>query len=136
MEVLFRALLDPKADPASRRRGLRLYALALLGLQGGMLLLLAPWLPQAPQPVLLLLALGGAGWLYLRARGVLRTAEKDPPAPLVAVGLGVGAFFFLGVMGLLLRPEGLGLLLLGLGLFLLLLRLGEEALAGRGGPTL
>jgi len=54
---------------------------------------------------------------------------------LVAVGLGAAAFFFLGVLGLLLRPLGLLLLPLGLGAFWGFLRRGEEGLnAGARGP--
>ncbi|WP_117236767.1 hypothetical protein [Thermus sediminis] len=131
MEGLFRALLNPKADPAQRRRGLRLYALALLAIQGMVLLPLAFLLPPAPHPALFLLALLGAAGLYLHARGALGGKGEGLLAPLVAVGLGAGAFLFLGVIGLLLRPWGLGLFPLGLGLFLLLLRQGEAHL-GRG----
>ena len=72
-------------------------------------------------------------WLYLQARSALE--EEAPLGPLVAVGLGAGAFFFLGVLGLLLRPLGLLLLPLGLGAFWGFLRRGEEGLnAGARGP--
>ncbi|MCS6867360.1 MAG: hypothetical protein NZ846_03890 [Thermus sp.] len=125
-----RALLDPKAAPALRRRGLWLYAAFLLFLHGAFLLLLGLVLPPAAHPALLALALAGAGWLFHLARGALR--EEGPLAPLVAVGLGAGLVFFLGVMGLLLRPLGLLLLPLGaLGFAHLLLR-AEKALSASG----
>ncbi|TBH21759.1 hypothetical protein [Thermus thermamylovorans] len=133
-EALFRALaalLDPKAPWGLRRQGLCLYAAFLLGLQGGVLLPLALLLPQASHPLLWALALAGAGGLFLRAQMALR--EESPLAPVVAVGLGVGLFFFLGVMGLLLRPWGLGLLPVGAMGFLHLLRRSEGALKGPGG---
>ena len=127
------ALADPEADPNLRRRALRAYGLFLLGLKGGLLLLLAPFLPSAPYPPLLLLAVLGVAWLYLQARSALE--EEAPLGPLVAVGLGAAAFFFLGVLGLLLRPLGLLLLPLGLGAFWGFLRRGEEGLnAGARGP--
>ena len=134
LEGLFRALLEPKGDPGLRRRGLRVYALGLLLLQGLGLFLLAFLLPRASHPLLWALALGGAGWLYLQARRALRT--EGPFGPLLAVGLGASAFFFLGVMGLLMRPLGLLLLPLGLGVFLILLWQGESQLLRRpgGGP--
>ncbi|KOX90412.1 hypothetical protein BVI061214_01603 [Thermus aquaticus] len=135
MEGLFRALLDPKGDPGLRRLGLRLYALGLLAFHGVALAVLSFLLPQASHPALWTLAFLGAGWLYLQAQGSLR-AGKGPLAPLLAVGLGASAFFFLGVMGLLLRPLGLLLLPLGLGVFLILLWQGEGRLLRRpgGGP--
>ncbi|WP_448569994.1 hypothetical protein [Thermus sp.] len=132
MEGLFRALLDPKGDPRLRRRAFRLYALGLLALHGIALALLGVWLPQASHPLLWALAFLGAGWLLFQARGALRE-ERGAMAPLVAVGLGASAFFFLGVMGLLLRPLGFLLLPLGLGLFLTLLHRGEAWLV-QGGP--
>ncbi|GGM91662.1 hypothetical protein GCM10007092_00700 [Thermus composti] len=136
MDGLFRALQalwDPKAPGALRRRGLRLYALGLLGVQGLFLLLLAPFLPQAPHPVLGAFALLGGGWLFWLGRKAFQ--EAPPVASLVAVGLGVAAFFFLGVMGLLLRPWGLALWLVGLWAFGHLLRRGEAGLeGGEGGP--
>ena len=99
----------------------------------GLLLLLAPFLPSAPYPPLLLLAVLGVAWLYLQARSALE--EEAPLGPLVAVGLGAADFFFLGVLGLLLRPLGLLLLPLGLGAFWGFLRRGEEGLnAGARGP--
>ena len=82
---------------------------------------------------LLLLAVLGGAWLYLQARSALE--EEAPLGPLVAVGLGAAAFFFLGVLGLLLRPLGLLLLPLGLGAFWGFLRRGGEGLnAGARGP--
>ncbi|GAB5601917.1 hypothetical protein FJNA_04410 [Thermus sp. FJN-A] len=126
-----RALLDPEGKPGKRRQGLWLYALFLLFLQGVFLLLLALALPRAGHPLLLLLALGGAGWLFLQALRGLK--EGGPLGPLLAVGLGAALFFFLGVMGLLLRPLGLGLLPLGLWGFLHLVRRAEGALKGEGG---
>ena len=133
LQGLLKALADPEADPNLRRRALRAYGLFLLGLKGGLLLLLAPFLPSAPYPPLLLLALLGVAWLYLQARSALE--EEAPLGPLVAVGLGAAAFFFLGVLGLLLRPLGLLLLPLGLGAFWGFLRRGEEGLnAGARGP--
>jgi uncharacterized membrane protein len=118
LQGLLKALADPEADPNLRRRALRAYGLFLLGLKGGLLLLLA---------VL------GVAWLYLQARSALE--EEAPLGPLVAVGLGAAAFFFLGVLGLLLRPLGLLLLPLGLGAFWGFLRRGEEGLnAGARGP--
>jgi hypothetical protein len=126
LQGLLKALADPEADPNLRRRALRAYGLFLLGLKGGLLLLLAPFLPSAPYPPLLLLAVLGVAWLYLQARSALE--EEAPLGPLVAVGLGAAAFFFLGVLGLLLRP-------LGLGAFWGFLRRGEEGLnAGARGP--
>lgn len=56
----------------------------------GLLLLLAPFLPSAPYPPLLLLAVLGVAWLYLQARSALE--EEAPLGPLVAVGLGAAAF--------------------------------------------
>ncbi|WP_038057239.1 hypothetical protein [Thermus amyloliquefaciens] len=127
------ALLDPKAPPARRRRGLWLYAGFLFLLQGLGLLLLAPFFPQAWHPLLWALALLGAGWLFLQALRALR--EEGPLGALVAVGLGAALFFFLGVMGLLLRPWGLGLLPLGVLGFLHLVRRSEGGLKGpSGGP--
>jgi hypothetical protein len=131
MEGLFRALLDPKEDPRLRRRAFRLYALGLLALHGVALVVLSLLLPQASHPLLWALAFLGAGWLLFQAQGALRE-ERGPIAPLVAVGLGASAFFFLGVMGLLLRPLGLLLLPLGLGLFLTLLHRGEVWLVKEG----
>jgi len=117
LQGLLKALADPEADPNLRRRALRAYGLFLLGLKGG----------------LLLLAVLGVAWLYLQARSALE--EEAPLGPLVAVGLGAAAFFFLGVLGLLLRPLGLLLLPLGLGAFWGFLRRGEEGLnAGARGP--
>ncbi|WP_243029669.1 hypothetical protein [Thermus altitudinis] len=107
-----RALQDPKAPPALRLRGLRLYAGFLLSLQGLLLLFLAWVLPRAAHPFLWALALGGGAWLLAQAQGTL--AQEEPLAPLVAVGLGAALFFFLGVMGLLLWPGGS--LLWGLGM--------------------
>ena len=133
LQGLLKALADPEADPNLRRRALWAYGLFLLGLKGGLLLLLAPFLPSAPYPPLLLLAVLGVAWLYLQARSALE--EEAPLGPLVAVGLGAAAFFFLGVLGLLLRPLGLLLLPLGLGAFWGFLRRGEEGLnAGARGP--
>jgi len=126
LQGLLEALANPEADPNLRRRALRVYGLFLLGLKGGLLLLLAPFLPQAPYPPLLFLAVIGMAWLHLQARSALE--EEAPLGPLIAVGLGAGAFFFLGVLGLLLRPFGLFLLPLGLGAFWLFLRRGEEGL--------
>jgi len=131
LQRLLKALSDPKADPNLRRRALRAYGLFLLGLKGGFLLLLAPFLPQVPYPPLLLLAATGVAWLHLQARSALE--EETPLGPLVAVGLGAGAFFFLGVLGLFLRPLGLLLLPLGLGAFGLFLRLGEKELGAGAG---
>ncbi len=105
------ALADPKAPRAKRRRGLGVYALGLLGLHLGVLLLLSPWLPRSGHPALWALALLGGGWLLAQARGALR--EKTPLAPVLALGFGAGAFFFLGVFGLLLSPWLWGLALLG-----------------------
>ena len=51
LQGLLKALADPEADPNLRRRALRAYGLFLLGLKGGLLLLLAPFLPSAPYPV-------------------------------------------------------------------------------------
>lgn len=124
LQGLLKALADPEADPNLRRRALRAYGLFLLGLKGGLLLLLAPFLPSAPYPPLLLLAVLGVAWLYLQARSALE--EEAPLGPLVAVGLGAAAFFFLGVLGLLLRPLGLLLLPLGLGAFWGFLRRGKR----------
>ncbi len=129
MEPL-KALLDPGADPALRRRGLRLYGLALFLGQGGVLLLLSFLLPQAFHPALYLLAFLGGLWLYRQGEEALK--EEGPLAPLVAVGLGAALFFFLGVMGLLLRPQGLFLLPLGLALGLALGRRAERAMGGKG----
>ncbi|MFD3006194.1 hypothetical protein [Thermus tengchongensis] len=126
-----RALLDPEAPLARRRRGLQVYAGFLFLLQGAGLLLLAPFFPQAWHPLLLALAFLGAGWLFLQALMALR--EEGPLGALVAVGLGAGLFFFLGVMGLLLRPWGLGLLPVGVMGFLHLVRRSEGALKGPGG---
>ncbi|WP_234553270.1 hypothetical protein [Thermus caliditerrae] len=126
-----RALLDPKAASEKRRRGLWVYAGFLFLLQGAGLLLLAPFLPRAWHPLLLALAFLGAGWLFLQALMALR--EGGPLGALVAVGLGAGLFFFLGVMGLLLRPWGLGLLPLGVMGFLHLVRRSEGALKGPSG---
>ncbi|GAA6733011.1 hypothetical protein YIM1640_01610 [Thermus oshimai] len=122
-----KALPDPKAPLEERRRGLRAYALGLLSFHGLVLLLLLPLLPAQGHPFLWGLALLGLGGVALWVQGSLR--EEGPSAPLVAVGLGGAGFFFLGVMGLLLRPEGLFLLLLGGGFFLLVLRSAEAALA-------
>ena len=120
LQGLLKALADPEADPNLRRRALRAYGLFLLGLKGGLLLLLAPFLPPAPYPPLLLLAVLGVAWLYLQARSALE--EEAPLGPL-------------GVLGLLLRPLGLLLLPLGLGAFWGFLRRGEEGLnAGARGP--
>ncbi|MGC8875735.1 hypothetical protein [Thermus sp.] len=132
MEAL-KALLDPGADPALRRRGLRFYGLVLFLGKGGVLLLLSFLLPRAFHPALYLLAFLGGLWLYRQGEEALK--EEGPLAPLVAVGLGAALFFFLGVMGLLMRPQGLFLLLLGLGWGLALGRRAERAMGGRGaGP--
>ena len=131
MEV-FRALLEPGADRALRRRGLWLYGLALFLGQGGVLLLLSLFLPRAFHPALYLLAFLGGLWLYRQGQEALK--EEGPLAPLVAVGLGAALFFFLGVMGLLLRPQGLWLLPLGLALGLDLVRRAERLIAGGRGP--
>ncbi|GLV49029.1 hypothetical protein TJA_21320 [Thermus sp. LT1-2-5] len=133
MEAFFqalRALADPKAPYPERRRGLRLYALSLLGLQGLFLLLLAPLVPKAGHPFLWLLAFLGGGWLLWLGMRALK--EEAPIAPLVAAGLGASLTFFLGVMGLLLRPLGFALLALGVLGFAFFLRWAEAAL-GRGG---
>ena len=97
-----KALADPKAPRAQRRRGLGRYALGLLLLRLGVLLLLAPWLPRAEHPALWPLALLGGAWLLAQAQGALK--ERTPLAPALAIGFGAGAFFFLGLMGLLLSP--------------------------------
>lgn len=117
------ALADPKAPKGQRRRGLGVYALGLLLLHLGVLLLLAPWLPRASHPLLWGLALLGGVWLLALARGALR--EKTPLAPALALGFGAALFFFLGLLGLLLSPWlwALG----GLG-FLFTLRLALRAL--------
>ncbi|GAA6755195.1 hypothetical protein QT17_10445 [Thermus sp. 2.9] len=125
-----RALADPKAPYPHRRRGLRLYALSLLGLQGLFLFLLAPLVPRAGHPSLWPLAFLGGGWLLWLGTQALK--EETLLAPLVAAGLGASLAFFLGVMGLLLWPFGLALFPLGLLGFTLLLRRAEAAL-GRGG---
>ncbi len=130
MEAL-KALLDPGADPALRRRGLWLYGIALFLWQGGVLLLLAFLLPRAFHPALYLLAFLGGGWLYRQGEEALK--EEGPLAPLVAVGLGAALFLFLGTVGLLLRPQGLFLLPLGLGLGLALGRRAERVMGGKGG---
>lgn len=83
--------------------------------------------------MLLLLALLGAGWLLLQGRFALQ--GEGPQGPLVAVGLGAALFFFLGVVGVLLRPWGLFLPLFGVVGFGVLLRWAERALTrGSGGP--
>ncbi|WP_105317218.1 hypothetical protein [Thermus tenuipuniceus] len=132
-----RALLDPKAGPKRRRRGLRLYAAFLAAFQGMALLALSPFLPGAGHPGLFLLALLGGGWLFLQGLWSLR--QEAPWGALVAVGFGGGLFFFLGVMGLLLRPPGLFLLLAGAVGFYHLFRRAEGVLvrgeeAPKGGP--
>ena len=98
LQGLLKALADPEADPNLRRRALRAYGLFLLGLKGGLLLLLAPFLPSAPYPPLLLLAVLGVAWLYLQARSALE--EEAPLGPLVAVGLGAAP----ALLALLLAP--------------------------------
>ncbi|WP_114313350.1 hypothetical protein [Thermus caldifontis] len=125
------ALLDPQAPPSLRLKGLRLYAGFLLALQGGVLLLLAWVVPRAAHPLLWALALGGGLWLLLQAEAVWRKERGEPLMPLRVVGLGAALFFFLGVMGLLLRPSGLTLLLLGtLGFFYLWYRAERALLPG------
>jgi hypothetical protein len=134
VETWFRALkalADPRAPWPERRKGLWLYALSLLGVQGISLLLLSPFLPRADHPLLFGLALVGGGWFFWLGERTRR--EKTPLSPLVAAGFGASLAFFLGVMGLLLRPWGLGLWLLGGMGFYLLLRRAEAALGGGGG---
>ncbi len=126
MRVL-EALPNPKAPLALRKRGLWAYAGGILALHGLVLLSLFPLLPPAGHPLLWGLAFLGLGGVALGVRGSLR--ERDPLAPLVALGLGGAGFFFLGVMGLLLRPEGLFLFPLGGGFFFLALKAAETALA-------
>nr|WP_267962782.1 hypothetical protein [Thermus hydrothermalis] len=123
-------MADPRAPWPERRKGLWLYALSLLALQGAFLLLLSPFMPRADHPLLWGLALLGGGWLLWLGERAWK--DKTPLSPLVAAGFGASLAFFLGVMGLLLRPFGLGLWLLGGVGFYLLLRRAEAAL-GRGG---
>lgn len=89
-------------------------------------------LPQAAHPFLWALALVGGGWLFSQMEAALRT--KEPLAPLLAVGLGAALFFFLGVMGLLLRPWGFLLLLLGALGFAYAWRRSERVLLGPDRP--
>lgn len=126
------ALLDPKASIALRLKGLRLYVGFLLVLQGGALLLLAWVLPQITHPSLWALALGGGLWLLVQAEGAWRGERQEPFRSLLGVGLGSALFFFLGVMGLMLRPLGLLLLLLGTLGFLYLWHRSEQRLLAQG----
>ena len=133
LQGLLKALADPEADPNLRRRALRAYGLFLLGLKGGLLLLLAPFLPPAPYPPLLLLAVLGVAWLYLQARSALE--EDSPLVPLLAVAPPAGTLFLHRAFFRFLAPLGLLLLPLGLGAFWGFLRRGEEGLnAGARGP--
>ena len=89
LQGLLKALADPEADPNLRRRALRAYGLFLLGLKGGLLLLLAPFLPPAPYPPLLLLAVA------LFFAGISTKLDSDR---LRATLLVVGWFVFLGTV--------------------------------------